>query len=65
MLRFILKQRVKSGDDPEIVTYYTTNYDLPDLQRMLTRGGRGEGCYEVNELVGVEIGPDCAGGRIE
>jgi hypothetical protein len=56
MIRFIMvnKQR-DSVSGAEWTSFHTFEAECPDLEQALTTGGLGEGCYQFNELVGVEV----------
>ena len=56
MIRFII--RVKNLDSVSGAAWEqlaTIDADVPELERALRSGGRGENCYELVELVGAEV----------
>ena len=56
MLRFILKNKYSceiSGNSGE--RYETIDIDVPELEKILIRGGFGESGYDKTELIGVEL----------
>ena len=62
MLRFIL-ERHEMIYDAEINNqdFYTIDIDVPEIESALTRGWKGEGGFERNRLIGVEIVPNRQG----
>lgn len=56
MLRFIMKRKTKDGiSGYEGEHFFTIDGDVVKVEEYLKKGGYGEGCYEIYELVGVEI----------
>jgi hypothetical protein len=55
MLRAIIKRNFKQeGGEPE-VHYETVEFESPEIEKILRSGGRGEGCYDVSSVFGIEI----------
>jgi hypothetical protein len=54
MIRFILKRSTGDGVSPDHESFETFDADVPELERVLKRGGRGAG-HDMTHLVGVEI----------
>lgn len=56
MLRFIIQTKFKDGHTGcEVTSFETIDIDAPDLEKLLDRGGNGNGGYLVSSLAGVEI----------
>lgn len=56
MLRFILKNSYKdSCNGAEVENFFTMDFEVPELEQQLRRGGFGENGYQFNQLVGVEV----------
>lgn len=56
MIRFIIQRHeadFNSGLDSK--TYHTITLEVPELERLLIQGGRGEMGFEHWDLLGVEI----------
>lgn len=55
MLRAIIERNfMQEGGKPETF-YETIEFESPEIERILTSGGRGEGCYDISKVVRVEI----------
>jgi hypothetical protein len=54
MLRFVLKRRQVNGNY-ERTTLETHDFWVPELEKLLLRGGVGPDGCDVTELVGVEM----------
>lgn len=56
MIRFIVERHEQDHyagiDDKD---FYTLDIDVPNLEKMLRQGGRGEGGFEKWKLIGVEL----------
>lgn len=60
MLRFIIRRRCKdahTGLDSE--QFETIDINVPALEHVLMAGGHGAEGFDIRELVGVEILPNC------
>ena len=56
MIRFILKHEgLDNNNGQEWDFFETVDIDLPILQNLLERGGRGPSGYDQTKLIGVEI----------
>lgn len=56
MIRFIIKREIKDNNNGmESVEYETIVIDVPELQKILLRGGSGPSGYDMSSLVGFEI----------
>lgn len=56
MIRFIVQRHesdFNSGLDSK--TFHTFEIDVPELEQMLSQGGRGEMGFEHWQLLGIEI----------
>ncbi len=63
MIRFVVEvHEMQFGPGIDRRDYVTLDVDLPELEGMLKRGGRGEGGFESWQLLGAEVlpsnGPD-------
>lgn len=59
MIRFILNRRIIEAGDPNghaFTSMETLDVDVPELEALLKRGGRGAGS-DFTELVGAELDP--------
>ena len=72
MIRFVVEcHEMQYGPGIDRRDYVTVDVELPELEALLKRGGRGEGGFESWRLLGAEILPanasgkptDAAGGR--
>lgn len=58
MIRLIIEMHeVQYGPGIDRRDYTTLDVDMPELEEMLKRGGKGEGGFESWRLLGVEILP--------
>ncbi len=56
MIRFVIeKHEVQYGPGLDRRDYLTLDLDLPELEGLLRRGGKGEGGFESWRLLGAEI----------
>jgi hypothetical protein len=56
MIRFIIKMRRKDRcSGLEFEHLYTMDREIPELEDTLNLGGIGEDCYEIHEVIGVEV----------
>lgn len=55
MIRFIIKKEHKTCDSSPMVDYQTLVLDVPELEKVLVKGGYDQYFYEHYSLVGVEI----------
>ena len=69
MIRFVIEvHEMQYGPGIDCRDYVTLDVDLPELESMLKRGGKGEGGFESWRLLGAEVLPSNAkvkGGRDE
>lgn len=58
MIRFVVEcHEMQYGPGIDRRDYVTVDVELPELEALLTRGGRGEGGFESWRLLGAEILP--------
>ena len=58
MIRFIVEcHEMQYGPGIDRRDFVTLDVDLPELEAMLLRGGKGEGGFESWRLLGAEILP--------
>jgi len=55
MIRFIVKCERKNIDSPVITTLHSIDVDVPEIERVLRRGGYDQRSYEYWKLEGVEL----------
>lgn len=56
MLRFIIERKtLDSSTQMTTVGHYTIDSEVPELEDELTRGGFGDGGYDMCRLIGVEV----------
>lgn len=57
MIRFILKRKHKADPDPGCgtVALETLDVQVPELEKVLRRGGVSQYSYDITELVGAEV----------
>lgn len=56
MIRFIVQQHQNDFNSGlESKTFHTIEIDVPELEELLNRGGKGEMGFEHWQLLGVEI----------
>jgi len=58
MIRFVVEcHEMQYGPGIDRRDYVTVDVELPELEALLTRGGRGEGGFESWRLLGAEVLP--------
>lgn len=58
MIRLLVEcHKVDDSEDVNRKDYVTLDVDIPELEKMLTRGGYGEGRFETWRLIGAEVMP--------
>lgn len=57
MLRFILKRTIRDNISGgyESEAFVTVDVNVPEVERLLCRGGYGENGFDATRLIGVEI----------
>ena len=58
MIRFILKRKYR--DDKSLLNadhFETLDCEVPELEKLLNRGGTSEYGYDITDLIGAEVLP--------
>lgn len=55
MIRFIIRERTKTCDSCPMEKLITLDLEVPELERILKKGGYDQYYYEHYDLIGVEI----------
>lgn len=56
MIRFILRRRRHCAyDGMDLTDFETIDFDVPELEAAMAKGGFGESGYDRTELVGAEV----------